>query len=137
MSNRFFLCRTPITRATSALFKADDPAFPQVATGQGEEALFRTVSPAGEAGFPLTVEIEGLAFVTELKVKYVLRAKIVEDGDAAIAKGTPVNLTVHWGWNLGAFDGVAKETVLDHKMWIDVSLWLFSPFPFRFPSIGC
>lgn len=29
-------------------------------------------------------------------MKVVLRAKIRQDGDADVAKGTPVNLTVHW-----------------------------------------
>ncbi|KAM0746391.1 galactose mutarotase-like protein [Meredithblackwellia eburnea MCA 4105] len=108
-----------IERSTSALFPENDLSFP--ASPDVNEALYRYVSPAGEEGFPLTLEVEGLVFAKKSKstVGVVLRAKIVEDGAEGLDKGTPVNLTVHWGFNLSSFDGEESESILDHKLWID------------------
>jgi hypothetical protein len=70
--------------------------------------MFRLYSPAGNDGFPCTLENEALVVVKAPEgggnknggdlgvVKIVLRSKIKEDGDKDIEKGTPVNLTVHW-----------------------------------------
>lgn len=77
------------------------------------------MSPAGSDGFPLTLEIEGLISTNLLSVTVVLRARIVDDGAAGMDKGTPVNLTAHWGWNLATFDG-AEEDVLGHRLFVDV-----------------
>lgn len=112
---------TAVSRASSALFPSADAAFPEVAGSEGKEAIYRVVSEAGSNGFPLTLEIEGLVVVKDHKVLVVLRAKIVDDGAKGIAEGTPVNLTVHWGWNLGSFNGVESDTILKHKLWIDVN----------------
>lgn len=126
----------PVTRATSALFPATDGTYPSLAGSLGEESLFRIVSSAGADGFPLTLEIEGL--VQALKpvnggsknssINVILRARIVEDGAKGIEAGTPVNLTVHWGFNLGSFKAGEKEDILEHKLWINVSR-VISGFP--------
>lgn len=63
-----------------------------------------------------SIKDEGLGRVT-----VVLRAKIVDDGSEESKRGTPINLTVHWGFMLDHVAGDIKA----HKMWIDVSF--FSP----------
>lgn len=122
---------TLVSRADSKLFPSDDSAFPLLDSARGDEAIYRFLSPAGTDGFPLTLEIEGLVQVKKPEeesgvaqgvVVVVLRAKIVEDGSDGIEFGTPVNLTVHWGFNLGSFDGVEDESVKEHKLWIDARL---------------
>lgn len=102
--------------------------------GEGEvganSALFRHESAAGTDGFPLGVVVEGVVGVVEGQgdklgtVRVQLRAKVVEEGnEEEEAKGTPVNLTVHWGFNLADFVSGAKgETGAQaHKLFIDVS----------------
>ncbi|KAL8277947.1 hypothetical protein RQP46_009579 [Phenoliferia psychrophenolica] len=108
---------TKADRASSSLFPADDATFPT--TVDGEEAIYRLVSEAGADGFPLKIEMEGLTVVKASKLAVVLRAKIIDDDVAAAKAGTPVNLTVHWGFNLGNFKAGEREDVLDHKMWIE------------------
>jgi aldose 1-epimerase len=113
----------------SALFPVDDATYPP----QGEESIFRLVSPAGDDGFPLTLEIEGLVQVVkqglEPTMMVVLRARVMDDGtpELEMNKGTPVNLTVHWGFHLGSFDGVDDEDVRGHTLWIDVSAHSATP----------
>ncbi|KAK4700007.1 Xaa-Arg dipeptidase, partial [Phenoliferia sp. Uapishka_3] len=108
---------TLVDRASSTLFPFNDATFPT--TTDGSEAIYRLVSEAGADGFPLKLEIEGLTVVEASKVAVVLRARII-DGDAEAAKkGTPVNLTVHWGFNLAEFGKGEREDVLDHKLWIE------------------
>jgi aldose 1-epimerase len=110
---------TAISRKESALFPSSDTSFPSTSTS----TIHRLISPAGSDGFPCTLEIEGLVSVSPSegsstgKVTVVLRARIVDDGSAEVQKGTPVNLTVHWGFNLSEFD---TEDVLGHKMFINV-----------------
>lgn len=105
---------------TSKLFPASE--------GWPTSALVhRIVSPAGTDGFPLELEIEGLVNVEAPKtgeadvkgrVQVVLRAKIVDDGSEAVQHGTPVNLTVHWGFNTSEW---SSEDVLGHRLYINAS----------------
>jgi len=133
----------PVERSQSLLFAQDDPDHPVPPPPSDpnepvseSSTLHRLYSPAGAEGFPCSLEVEALVVVlapdkrdgapttaegkegTSLgKVKVVLRAKIREDGDDDIPKGTPVNLTVHWGFRLD--DGKDKD-VLGHHLWLDV-----------------
>jgi aldose 1-epimerase len=117
----------PITRDQSALFASGNPS---VEPGKGQEAIFQLRSPEGDQGFPEDVIIE--AFVAVVgpntdetgssaavagEVYYNLRAAIVpgEDGSDKV-RGTPINLTVHWGFNLEG-----GRDVLNHLLWLDVS----------------
>ncbi|KAI5475848.1 aldose 1-epimerase [Pseudohyphozyma bogoriensis] len=126
---------TLVDRQSSTLFPTSDEVYPP-APASTSEAVYRHVSPAGADGFPLTVEFETLVQVSEPAaedgpagaglnevgtVKYVIRAKIVEEGKEDEKYGTPLNVTVHWGFNLGKFDGKEDETVRDHKLYIDSS----------------
>ncbi|ORY91722.1 galactose mutarotase-like domain-containing protein [Leucosporidium creatinivorum] len=105
--------------ATSTLFTEAD-----VPKGASSNTIYRHVSSAGTDGFPLGLEIEGFSAVSAPeadnagKVTVILRARILEEGAEAseLAKGTPVNLTVHWGFNLSDF---ATEDVKGHKMYIN------------------
>ncbi|GAA5902916.1 hypothetical protein JCM8208_006510 [Rhodotorula glutinis] len=132
----------PVERSQSLLFAQDDPDHPVPPPPSDpnepvaeSSTLHRLYSPAGAEGFPCSLVVEALVVVlapdkrtgvhttaegkegTSLgKVKVVLRAKIREDGDDDIAKGTPVNLTVHWGFRLD--DGKDKD-VLGHHLWLD------------------
>lgn len=110
---------TKVDRASSALFHPEDATFPT--TVDGEEAIYRLVSEAGADGFPLKLEIEALTIVRATKISLVHRARIIDEDVEASRKGTPVNLTVHWGFNLGTFKAGEREDILEHKMWIDVS----------------
>ncbi|GAA5901762.1 uncharacterized protein JCM6883_000386 [Sporobolomyces salmoneus] len=124
---------TPLPRSDSSLFPLSDPFHcpPPLpsdphAPKQAAEQVFRLYSPAGNDGFPCTLINEALVSVEapeegkkkgELgKVKVVLRSKIVEDGDKDIEKGTPVNLTVHWGFRL---DDCQGQDILNHSLYID------------------
>ncbi|GAA6059648.1 hypothetical protein JCM10212_004151 [Sporobolomyces blumeae] len=136
---------TPIPRPDSALFPLDDPAHPPPPLPSDphqppsqQDATFRLYSPAGADGFPCTLETEVLIVVTTPtargesdleegdrasedkescgKVKVVMRSKIKEDGDKDVEMGTPVNLTVHWGFRL---DDCKNPNVLGHKLFID------------------
>ncbi|BGP13245.1 hypothetical protein JCM10213_004985 [Rhodosporidiobolus nylandii] len=129
---------TPIDRTDSALFPADDsdhvvppPPSDPAAPVTEASSLHRIYSPAGADGFPCSLEVEALITVlapkenaTEVegktgrslgKIKVVLRAKIREDGDEGIAKGTPVNLTMHWGFRL---DDHKDPDVLAHRLYL-------------------
>lgn len=113
----------PIARADSSLFDLNDPAHPIPPPAADPNApvtessvLHRLISPGGADGFPCSLECECLTVVyapetakgveTDVedgkkgrslgKLKVVMRAKIRQDGDEGIPKGTPVNLTVHW-----------------------------------------
>ena len=114
-----------ISRDTSSLFPRDDASHPYSA--ESDEAIYSHISPHGADGFPLTLEIEGLIRLVKPskdlagEVEVILRAKIVEDGSKGIEAGTPINLTVHWGWNLGAFNGVESESIAEHSLYLDVS----------------
>ncbi|GAA5969364.1 hypothetical protein JCM3765_001283 [Sporobolomyces pararoseus] len=122
---------TPLNRPDSSLFPLDDPLHPisplpsdPHAPRLESEKLFRLFSSSGNDGFPCTLETEALVVVQEEeaeegkigKVKVVLRSKIKEDGDKDIEKGTPVNLTVHWGFRL---DDCLDSDILDHTLYID------------------
>ena len=117
-----------ISVENSTLFSQSD-----IAQGASASAIYRYVSSDGDDGFPLGLEVEGLSTVSPGqggsagKVTVVLRAKIIEEGadEEALNKGTPVNLTVHWGFNLSDF---STEDVKDHKMYINVSLRLSGDF---------
>lgn len=112
----------PIARQDSTLFPLEDedhpipppPSDPGAPITESS-SVHRLISPGGADGFPCSLEIEALVTVyapegekgvktvaegkdgrTLGKVKVVMRAKIREDGDEDISKGTPVNLTVHW-----------------------------------------
>ncbi|GAA6009822.1 hypothetical protein JCM11491_000828 [Sporobolomyces phaffii] len=122
---------TPINRPDSSLFPLDDPEHPlpplpsdpKVPVSEAN-ALFRLYSPAGNDGFPCTLETEALVVVEAPKdgddslglVKIVLRSQIKEDGDKDIELGTPVNLTVHWGFRL---DDCLEPDILGHSLYID------------------
>jgi aldose 1-epimerase len=130
----------PITRERSALFSSGNPS---VEPGQGQEAIFQLRSPAGDQGFPEDLIIEAYVAVVGPTptpgqdvgsstgadagvagdVYYNLRAAIVprESGPAEV-RGTPINLTVHWGFNLEA-----GGDVLNHLLWLDVRPFLISP----------
>ncbi|BGP45283.1 hypothetical protein JCM10450v2_001101 [Rhodotorula kratochvilovae] len=131
----------PVERSQSLLFPANDPDHPVPPPPSDPNepvaeasTLHRLYSPAGADGFPCSLVVEALVVVlapekregapteaeghegTSLgKVKVVLRAKIREDGDEDIDKGTPVNLTVHWGFRL---DDCKEENVLGHRLWL-------------------
>ena len=133
----------PVERSQSLLFPPDDPDHPVPPPPSDpnepvaeSSTLHRLYSPAGAEGFPCSLVVEALVVVlapekregahtaaegkegTSLgKLKVVLRAKIREDGDEDIPKGTPVNLTVHWGFRLD--DGKDKD-VLGHHLWLAV-----------------
>ncbi|GAA5918246.1 hypothetical protein JCM1841_005330 [Sporobolomyces salmonicolor] len=128
---------TPIARTDSELFGADEPEHPLPplpsdphAAPTEVSAMHRLYSPAGSDGFPCTVTAESLVVVSAPKeeddagktgrsvgkVKIVLRAHIKEDGDADIDKGTPINLTVHWGFRL---DNCKEGDALGHRLYID------------------
>ena len=109
---------TKVDRAGSTLFRPNDATFPT--TLGSEEAIYRLVSEAGADGFPLKTEIEGLTVVHAAKIAVVLRARIIDEDVEAAKAGTPLNLTVHWGFNLGSFRGAEKEDILGHKLWIEV-----------------
>lgn len=122
---------TPISRSTSTLFPPSDPTFPPPGAPDKkvDEVIYRLVSPTGASGFPLELEIEALVVLESPKssvngsvgsVVYVLRARIVDDGSAEIQFGTPVNLTVHWGFNLASFTGDTSTDILDHKLFVNV-----------------
>lgn len=110
----------PIILSESTLFSEVD-----VPSSSSATAVYRHVSSAGTDGFPCGLEIEGFSSVSASsgesagKVTVILRAKILEEGaeKGEAEKGTPVNLTVHWGFNLGDF---AEETVKGHKMFVNV-----------------
>ncbi|GAA5851069.1 hypothetical protein JCM8547_009171 [Rhodosporidiobolus lusitaniae] len=129
---------TPLARTDSALFPAEDedhaeppPASDPAAPVSEASALHRIYSPAGADGFPCSLVVEVLTVVvtpketgTEAegkkgkslgKVKVVMRAKINEDGDEGIDKGTPVNLTMHWGFRL---DDNKDKDVLNHRLYL-------------------
>ncbi|GAA6000842.1 hypothetical protein JCM10207_004685 [Rhodosporidiobolus poonsookiae] len=128
----------PIARTDSALFPATDadhpeapPASDPTAPVSESSSLHRIYSPAGADGFPCSLVVEALCVVlapkegeTDVagrkgrslgKVKVVLRAKIREDGDEGISKGTPVNLTMHWGFRL---DDCKDKDVLGHSLYL-------------------
>ena len=93
-------------------------------------ALFGYESEAGAGGFPLRLAFEGLVSVVPSgerlslgTVRVQLRARIVEEGRAEERSGTPVNATVHWGFNLADLVGGAEgETGAQaHKLFVDVS----------------
>ncbi|GAA5837443.1 hypothetical protein JCM3766R1_000445 [Sporobolomyces carnicolor] len=129
---------TLINRPDSNLFPLDDPEHPVPeppsdprAPVTHASAMFRLYSPSGNDGFPCTLETEALVVVQEDetgaesvgqekkslgKVKVVLRSRIKEDGDQDIDKGTPVNLTVHWGFRL---DDCHDADILNHELYID------------------
>ncbi|GAA5863427.1 hypothetical protein JCM1840_007523 [Sporobolomyces johnsonii] len=128
---------TPISRTDSELFSPDEPEHPLPplpsdphAAPTEASAMYRLYSPAGSDGFPCTVTVESLVVVSAPKeednegktgksvgkVKVVLRAHIKEDGDADIDKGTPINLTVHWGFRL---DNCKEPDVLGHRLYIN------------------
>ena len=115
-----------ITRQSSSLFPTNDPTYPF--STDSEEAIYSITSPHGADGFPLTLEIEGLIRLGTSsedlagEIEVVLRAKIVEDGSEGIDRGTPINLTIHWGWNLASFDGKQAEDISEHRLYLDVSL---------------
>ncbi|GAA6030114.1 hypothetical protein JCM8097_009268 [Rhodosporidiobolus ruineniae] len=129
---------TPIPRSESSLFDVDDPQHTvppppsdPAAPITESTTLHRLYSPAGADGFPCSLEVEALVTVlapkveeTEAegrkgrsvgKVKVVFRAKIREDGDEGIDKGTPVNLTLHWGFRL---DDCKDPDVLGHRLFL-------------------
>jgi galactose mutarotase-like enzyme len=54
------------------------------------------------------------------KIIYAMRAKLEDEK----TKGTPVNLTIHWGFNLGGKKG-EKDDIKEHKLWLDVSNFVF------------
>jgi hypothetical protein len=117
---------TPITRDQSALFSSGNPS---VESGKGQDAIFQLRSPAGDQGFPEDMIIEAYVAVVGPtpdeagdaagvagEVYYNLRAAIVpREDDPKEARGTPINLTVHWGFNLEG-----GNEVLDHLLWLDV-----------------
>ncbi|GAA5881954.1 hypothetical protein JCM3774_002087 [Rhodotorula dairenensis] len=133
----------PIARADSSLFDLNDPAHPIPPPAADPNApvtessvLHRLISPGGADGFPCSLECECLTVVyapetakgveTDVehgkkgrslgKLKVVMRAKIRQDGDEGIPKGTPVNLTVHWGFRL---DDGKEENILNHHLFLD------------------
>ncbi|GAA6047900.1 hypothetical protein JCM3770_006415 [Rhodotorula araucariae] len=131
----------PVERSQSLLFPLDDPDHPVPPPPSDPNepiaeasSLHRLYSPAGADGFPCSLVVEALVVVLAPekpegapttaegqdgislgKVKVVLRAKIREDGDEDIPKGTPVNCTVHWGFRL---DDGRDENVLAHRLWL-------------------
>ncbi|GAA5936980.1 uncharacterized protein JCM15063_000117 [Sporobolomyces koalae] len=125
---------TRINRPDSSLFPLDDPEHPLPPLASDPHApiteasaMFRLYSPAGSDGFPCTLETEALVVVSEPEkgdapdsavgtVKVVLRSRIMPDADPGIEQGTPVNLTVHWGFRLD--DGLEPD-ILGHTLYID------------------
>ncbi|GAA5973744.1 hypothetical protein JCM11641_005114 [Rhodosporidiobolus odoratus] len=129
---------TPIARPDSSLFPAEDqdhvvppPASDPAAPITESSSLHRLYSPAGADGFPCSLEVEALVTVLAPKegetrvegrkgrtlgtAKVVFRAKIREDGDEGIKKGTPINLTMHWGFRL---DNDRDPNVLGHRLYL-------------------
>ncbi|GAA5896983.1 hypothetical protein JCM6882_007322 [Rhodosporidiobolus microsporus] len=130
---------TPLARNDSALFPLSDeqhgappPASDPDAPVSEASSLHRIYSPAGADGFPCSLVVEVLTVVlapkeekTEIegerkgkslgKVKVVMRAKIREDGDEGIDKGTPINLTMHWGFRL---DDHKDDNALNHRLYL-------------------
>jgi len=86
---------------------------------EGSAAIFHLRSPAGDQGFPGTVDSEVLVAVvpgageTLGSAVIVYRARLQEPNTV-----TPVNLTQHWGFNLDASLQDGPVTVLDHKLTI-------------------
>ncbi|GAA5831253.1 hypothetical protein JCM11251_007809 [Rhodosporidiobolus azoricus] len=130
---------TPVSRNDSTLFSLADeqhavppPASSPDAPVSESSSLHRIYSPAGADGFPCSLVVEVLTVVmapkeekTKIeggkeakslgKVKVVMRAKIREDGDEGIDKGTPVNLTMHWGFRL---DDYKDDNALNHRLYL-------------------
>ena len=86
--------------------------------GDGVGVALRYTSPAGEEGFPGTLQA---------RVTYTLTPddRLVVDYEATADKATPVNLTQHTYWNLagtGAGGGAGPlGTILDHQLTLDAS----------------
>lgn len=111
---------TKIDPAQSALFAST--------ITNATAVIHRFVSPAGSDGFPLQIAIEMLVQSLEEEAassqEFIIRARIEDDGlntKEELAAGTPVNLTIHWGFNCGDFDRAGRHDVLDHKLFINVS----------------
>ncbi|KAH8921665.1 galactose mutarotase-like protein [Atractiella rhizophila] len=71
--------------------------------------LFQLQSPDGDNGFPGDLLVQVLMTLDGNKFKYVIKAAL--EGDAP---ATPVNLTVHWGFNFGG-----DHTAKDYAMWAE------------------
>ena len=107
-----------INISNSKLFKKDDL--------QVNSIIYSLISSPQDDGFPLSLKIEGavsLSSTLEGKVilKVIYRARILEDSSSieTINPCTPINLTLHWGFNVNS-DG-QSENILDHKLFLDVS----------------
>lgn len=111
------------------MFRKDEKLTVQ---GETSDAIFKLYSPPEHQGFPQGVLTEVYVAVTEpLKtlpgstnslgqVYYNIRAKIVGDNgqeqNAVSTSGaTPINMTVHWGFNLES-----GETVDSSLLFIEV-----------------
>jgi aldose 1-epimerase len=81
----------------------------QILTSRGAGIRFTRVSPAGEEGYPGTLEAEAIYILTE-------NDELVIEMSATTDAATPCNIVHHTYWNLG---GHGSGTVLDETLLID------------------
>lgn len=83
-------------------------------TVEGDAVVFSRVSPAGEEGYPGTLQVKA-TYTWSDDSKLTLRLEAVTDA------ATIVNLTNHAYWNLNGHD---SGSCLDHTMQLACSRWL-------------